>query len=215
MTVKKRRTYRSELRSEQAAATRARILEAARNALAVAGVSGVTMEEVAQAARVSVPTVYAIHGNKQRLLREVLEGIGRAAGLGDRVRQILETSDSCTQLAMTASLSRHLWERAAGVLRGIRTSAAGDRDVADWWRDIENERLAGQRPLIVALERRGDLREELTVDVAADLLVALSGPSFYLLLTDERGWPARRYEQWLASGLQQVLLRNEVRCRSA
>ena len=77
MIVERRRAYRSTLRAAQAAATRERILEAGRAALAERGYAGTSMDEVADAAGVSLPTVYAVIGNiKKQLLRAVLGNVG-------------------------------------------------------------------------------------------------------------------------------------------
>lgn len=201
-----RRRYRSALRSQQATATRDRVLRAARQAFADSGYPNATIEAIAGAAGVAVPTVYWQFGTKQQLLRAVLDGIGRTVGLEARIRQILTAEDSREQLRLTAALSRELWGESAAVLRGIAQSRGADPAFDGWLRTLDDERRTGELRLIVACSQRGDLRADLTIDEGADLLLVLSGPGLYLELVDGRGWSPSRYEAWLAGSLQESLL---------
>src|SRR5262245_3282116 len=78
------------LLEQQKAERRARILAAARELIAARGYAGLTMRELAQASRVSVPTLYNLFGSKQALLvgefeetlARMVEGVERAAGRG-------------------------------------------------------------------------------------------------------------------------------------
>jgi AcrR family transcriptional regulator len=74
------RTYRSQLRAEQADATRARILDATMRVMA-RGLASVSMPEVAREAGVSVPTVYRHFGSKEDLLAAVYPHVERRVGL--------------------------------------------------------------------------------------------------------------------------------------
>src|ERR1700729_2649904 len=67
------RGYRSPRRAEQAAATRAAVLAAARELFVSQGYAGTTVAQIARQARVAVDTVYTAVGRKPALLREVLE----------------------------------------------------------------------------------------------------------------------------------------------
>ena len=67
------RRYRSPRRAEQAAATRARIVDAARHLVVEQGYAATTVSQVAARAGVAVDTVYAAVGRKPELLRQVLE----------------------------------------------------------------------------------------------------------------------------------------------
>ena len=64
----KPRRYRSPLREEQAAASRAAVLTAARELFLDQGYGATTIEQVAARAGVSKPTVFTAVGNEQRLL---------------------------------------------------------------------------------------------------------------------------------------------------
>ncbi|HEY6608473.1 MAG TPA: TetR/AcrR family transcriptional regulator [Candidatus Limnocylindria bacterium] len=74
------RSYRSELRAEQARATRDRILEATLRVMA-RGLASLSIPEVAREAGVSVPTVYRHFGSKDELLAAVYPHVARRVGL--------------------------------------------------------------------------------------------------------------------------------------
>jgi len=79
------RTYRSDLRAEQAEATRARILDATIRVIA-GGLAYVSIPAVAREAGVSVATVYRHFATKRDLLAAVYPHSVRGAGLDELVR---------------------------------------------------------------------------------------------------------------------------------
>jgi AcrR family transcriptional regulator len=205
-TTPPKRAYRSAVRTQQAAATRAQILDAAREAFGARGYPGTTVDDVAARARVSVATIYWTFGSKRRLLRAVLEGIGRDADIGPQISRIAQAGDACEQMLLIARLAASLWAAAATVLRGVERARGLDPSFDAWFQTIDDERRDGQRPVIAELHRRGLIREGLTVDAATDLLFVLSGPGLYSALVADRGWPSTAYESWLTTMLRQTLL---------
>lgn len=77
------RSYRSELREQQAATTRDRILDATVRVMA-RGLAEVTVPAVAREAGVSVPTVYRHFGTKRGLLAGLQPHLQQRAGI-DRI----------------------------------------------------------------------------------------------------------------------------------
>ena len=75
------RRYRSELREQQAATTRERILDATVRVMAN-GLADVTVPAVAREARVSVPTVYRHFATKRDLFAALQPHLQRHAGIG-------------------------------------------------------------------------------------------------------------------------------------
>ncbi|HEX6165458.1 MAG TPA: TetR/AcrR family transcriptional regulator, partial [Acidimicrobiales bacterium] len=63
-----KRSYKSALRREQAAQTRARILDTAGTLFGAQGYGQTTIRQIAESAGVAVDTVYATFGNKARVL---------------------------------------------------------------------------------------------------------------------------------------------------
>ena len=78
------RAYRSELRAEQAEATRARILDATVRVTA-AGLASLSIPAVAREAGVSVPTIYRHFATKRDLLAAIYPHVVRRAGLDQLV----------------------------------------------------------------------------------------------------------------------------------
>jgi AcrR family transcriptional regulator len=77
------RAYRSELRADQAAATRERIIDATVRVMA-RGLADVTMPAVAREAGVSVPTVYRHFATKRDLLAALQPDLQQRTGI-DRI----------------------------------------------------------------------------------------------------------------------------------
>ena len=78
------RTYRSDLRAEQAEETRARILDATVRVMA-RGPASVSIPAVAREAGVSIPTIYRHFGTKPELLVAVYPHLARRAGFNEVV----------------------------------------------------------------------------------------------------------------------------------
>lgn len=110
------REYRSQLRAEQAAETRKRILDATVR-LSASGIASLSIPAVAREAGVSVPTVYRHFATKRDLLAEVYPHVVREAGLDqlvaprsmeellDGLRTHFERTDSLGDLARLAMAS--------------------------------------------------------------------------------------------------------------
>ena len=67
-------------------------------------------------------------------------------------------------------------------------------------------RTSSTFPRRFRLKVAGGLRAGLSVDEAADVIWATNSSELYVLLTIERGWPADRYERWLAETWCRLLL---------
>ena len=107
------REYRSELRAEQAAETRKRILDAAVRVSAT-GIASLSIPAVAREAGVSVPTIYRHFATKRDMLAAVYPHVVRESGLDelviprsmdelrDGLRTYYERTDSLGDLARLA-----------------------------------------------------------------------------------------------------------------
>ena len=133
------RTYRSELRSEQAEETRARILDATIRVMA-GGIATISIPAVAREAGVSIATVYRHFGTKGDLVAAVYSHSMRRAGLTEEVvpgtldelrgavRRVFQRIDSFDDVARAAMASPAAEEaRRISMPRRI----AGTRQLAD------------------------------------------------------------------------------------
>src|SRR5687768_16877194 len=114
----KRRAYDSPVRKEQAAQTRARIVEAAGQLFLSQGYSRTTVRQIADAAGVAVDTVYATFGAKPRILTalidERLSGGTGAVNVMDRP-EALAVRDEPDQRRQVQLLARYF----AGVVTSV------------------------------------------------------------------------------------------------
>ena len=210
--VKPARSYDSPRRREQAAATRRRILDAARELFERDGFVATSMAAVAAAAGVSLKTVYLVFDTKSGLLRALwhllLRGDEGDQPVGERdwFAEVLREPDPERQLRLNMRNSRVVKRRAGALLDVIRDAASADPDVGALWARIQTEFHANQRSVVQSLADKRALKPQLDVDAATDILWAINHPSFYGLLARERGWSPERYETWAADLLCSQLL---------
>src|SRR3954447_25580498 len=208
----KTRRYESPRRREQAAATRRAILEAAQARFERDGYAATTIAAVAREAGVATKTVYLAFETKSGLLRALwhllLRGDEDDVPIGERAwyRAMLDEPDPARRLAIGASGSRAVKERAGGLLRVIRTAALVDADAAALWARIESDFHANQGAIVETVHRDGALRRGLGVARATDILWTLNHPDVWHLLVVERGWTPAAWERWFLAAVREQLL---------
>ena len=190
-------------RQEQAAATKERILGAARGLFAERGYTDTTMEAIAVSAGVAPRTVYSSFGSK----REILEAIRRAASeeaTADDVDEILQEPDALKRLDLAAGWLRKRNERSADLVAVYRAAAATEPQLANEWRRLLQERRRDSERIAASLG--GVLASPAEPATAAATVHALASTEVYQELVGEARWPAERYERWLAAALRRLLL---------
>jgi AcrR family transcriptional regulator len=215
--VKGRRAYNSELRSEQAAETRRRILHAAHQLFERDGYAATSMAAIASTAGVSLKTVYLAFETKSGLLRALwhllLRGERDSAPVAEQswYRAVLEEPDPERQLRRNIRNSLVVKTRVGPMLDVIRSAASADPEIASLWARIQTEFHDNQRAIVHSLADKQALAAHLDVARATDILWALNHPNLYMLLAGERDWPSGRYEQWLGDLICSQLLREDTR----
>jgi AcrR family transcriptional regulator len=206
------RPYKSALRSEQATATRGRIAHAAAQLFAAHGYSHTSIDQIAERAGVARPTVYTAFAGKPALLKAavdvLLAGDDAPVPVADRpwVEEVLHQRDARVLLELQARNDRMINERVAALYEAVRNASATDNDIADLYATLQQQRLTGARITIDALASLGPLRDGLDIDAATDILWILKDPALWTALVTNRGWPAERYQEWLADTMQDSLL---------
>jgi AcrR family transcriptional regulator len=207
------RRYRSALREQQAVATRRAILDAARELFLAHGYGATTIEQVAERANVSKPSVFAAVGNKQTLLAAVrtvaLRGDDAPIPVAERepFQAVLDERDPYRAVELEVEHLADLWARYADIKEVLRGAASsGEPALRELWAAGEQERLIAAERFIVALRGKGALREGIDKDTATDIVWLLMAPENYRALTRERGWSMQRYKQWLTDTLTVALL---------
>src|SRR5918911_4004334 len=197
------------LRSRQAAATRALIVQAAGAAFAANGYERARVEATAGAAGVAYPTVYKAFANKRNLLAAAVRSAMTGGSEDDVDRQRwfieqLEEPDPRRQLRLVARNARRLNERAGRLLEAVRAAGRADGEIARLWRDINDDRLARSRTTATALARKTPVRG--TVARCARTLWTLTLPELYVVQVEAAGLTGGSYQRWLADLLVAALL---------
>ena len=168
------------------------------------------MEAIAEAADVSVESVYAHFKNKRTILERFLDvavaGDHKPVPVLERpeVQNLSEIADQRELIKRLAHLSRSILERAAPAHRALRSAAPSDPKLESLLDADQDRRHAGQAAFVTLIARRGRLG--VTVEEATDIYWGLASPELYGLLVRTRHWSPDRYESWLAETLTQLLL---------
>jgi AcrR family transcriptional regulator len=208
-----KRRYDSPRRREQAAATRAEILDAAERLFLRDGYAATTMAAVAKEARVALKTVYVAFETKSGLLRALwnhrlrAEDEDRPMGRHPAYLAVLAEPDPERKLRLNARNSRLGKLRIGALAEVVRGGAPADPELAALWARINREYHANQEAVVRSLEELGALR----VDArrATDILWTINHPSTWQLLVVERGWTPEEYERWSADAACSELLGDE------
>jgi len=201
----------SRLRAEQAAQTRARILDAAREVFERGGYAGARIEDIATEAGVAVPTVYKGFVNKRTLLIGAVERAMTGTDYGADVQEQdwwqeqLNEPDPARQLRLIARNARRIYDRAATILEVLHAAAPLDPDIAAAWTDFDSQRRARSDRTAAELLVKAGGRARLNREEIAVTLLALTRPELY---TEQLGLrrTADQYEGWLADVLIASLL---------
>ena len=220
MTDPVKRRYDNSRRQAQVRATRLKVIEAAKRLFTEHGYPATTIEAIAEAADTPLPTLYRLFGSKRALLAAVLDasfgGDDRPIAFGDRpaVRAALAEPDPVTMVNAFARIVRELMDRSSDIQHVLATAAQVDAGAAELLAETRRQRYTGQSRIVAALEARDALDPDLDTTEAADIVYAVMSPDTHRILTAERGWPADRYERWIARSLR-ALLRTSQRAPTA
>lgn len=208
----KTRRYDGTARRAASAATRQRVLTAARELIIERGYRKTTVAAIADRAEVNTDTVYELVGRKAVVLRELIEqalsGTDRAVAGEDRahIQRMRAEPDPEVKLAIYARAVRQTQERLAPLFLALRDASSTEPEAEAVWKEIGDRRAANMRALAADLEDTGRLRPDLWVEQAADVVWATNSSELFVLLTVERGWSGARYERWLADSWCRLLL---------
>jgi AcrR family transcriptional regulator len=201
-----KRPYVSAVRTEQAAATRARVAAAAGRCFAESGWSGTTLAQIARQAGVTPQAVHLSIGPKPALLKAALVA---AVGAGEADDPELEQEVFRGMLApglpteararAFAAASHAVHQRAGRLFAVLAQAAQTDEDLATWRQSIGARRMEVCRALVSACGVPADRATEVR-----DLVFVLASTSVYYEF-DNLGWSATAYDDWLVTALVEAL----------
>jgi len=213
-SARPKRRYDSTGRRHKAEATRARVVAAATGVFLEHGYAGATIPAIAAEAGVALQTVYRTAPGKAGLLAAavttaVAGGAARAAvPVEERpsIRSIIDEPDPFEQLRLYAHTQPGIWNRVGPLLRVLESAAASEPELRRLQQEQDAQRHAGLVRFGRLLQERGALRDELTSERAADIIVTLGSFATYDSLVATRAWTHEQYEAWLADTLRHCLL---------
>lgn len=204
----RQRSYRSTLRDERAADTRARIVGAARELFATEGFATTTVARIAEHAGVAQPTVYAVFGGKGEIMRELVARLETDAGAPEWRARIDAEPQPRRKLELYAAWHRELFASGRDLLAAA-LQASSDPAVAELHQQGHRSAREWLEPIITALADADALQPGLTHQRAADRAWILTSYEVYFRVA-ACGWSDDEYQRWLTDLLQQQLLHNHT-----
>ncbi|SDM18469.1 regulatory protein, tetR family [Nonomuraea maritima] len=178
------RKYEQRLRAEAAEETRRRILDAVYERLRAAPSEPVSIDRIAQLARVARPTVYLAFGSRAGLFEALGADLLQRGGF-ERMLQAAAHPDAREGLRGGIRGVVDMYAAHRDVLRVLSSMALLDADaVGGAVQRLEQGRSSGMAYLAQRLADQGVLRPDVTAERAANLLWLLTSfDSFDLLYT--------------------------------
>ena len=196
--VKTRRPYHSPKHEAMRQATRQSVITAAGRLFSERGYAGSSIEALAAAAGVAVPTVYAAFGNKRSILRAMLAAAVDEAEPRPVVERIREQAagvpDPATRVQKMIRLLVSLLAQSADVLRVIRGAAAAEPEIQSLLDEVYSRIYTDCQTaacLVIGVASNDARTRRL-----ADVIFALHSSDLFDLLTGQRGWSVAEYERW-------------------
>lgn len=205
-----RRRYDSSRRRADAEARQRAVVEAAAALFLDQGFGATSIDQIATAANVAAPTVYAMFGSKAGLLARAIDvavaGDYEAVPLIDRMLNHAGAAgtDVAEKAARIASVNRALSERVAPLSRVLEQAAGTDPALMEL-RARAVTAIRSDCAAVIRMFFRTSLRPGVTESEAADIAAVIVTPYVYSMLTVDLGWPADRYEKWVADSLLRLL----------
>ena len=207
-----RRRYESPLRAENARRTRDTIITAASELFTARGYSATSLADVAVAAGVARPTVFAAFGSKSALLRVILDqalaGDDELVPVADRpwFRPVWDAATQDAALDAYARVCVLIEARTARIFEAVRRAADASSEVAQLWNTVQGNRRAGAEMVVKRLQALGPLRPGLDSKGATDLLWVFNDPAHFSSLVHDCGWEEAAFARWLSSHMRYAVL---------
>ena len=208
--VKGPRKYSSAVRDEQAARTRARILDAAGQLFVERGYARTTMKDIADLAGVARDTVHAVFGSKARVLTALIDlrlvpdgSVANATQRAD-AQAVKDEHDQRKQITLFATFIAGISSQLRPVFEILRTASAVEPEMAQVFEEMDRFRMKNMQTYAGWIAARGPLR--VSTKRAGEIIWTLASPDVGRMLCDELGWSESQHADWLADTLIRSLL---------
>lgn len=204
--MKKKRIYISKTRDAKSSQTRSQILKAAKQLFQDKGFDRVTINMLAKASRVSMPTIYAVFKSKRGVLQSLIDDALPIEQFTDLVDGSMNEQSPRKRLNITAKLSRQIYDAERGLMDILRGASVVAPEFKELEQEREQRRYERQGEYVKKLMQDKALAKELTLQKARDILWSLTGRDIYRMLVIERAWSSDEYEKWLGKVIVESLL---------
>lgn len=208
MSNKEKRRYDSTARNTQALQTKERILASAKTLFESEGFDAVTIEKIALAAKVSIPTIYALYQSKRGILRALMDDALPHHQFETLVETSIKAHSPKERLAASAKIARQMYDAERAQMDIFRGASVLSPEFKELEKEREMRRYIRQQVTIKAMLQEKSLAKGLSTTKARDILWALTGRDMYRMFVIEQGWSSDAYERWLAETLLRSLTGN-------
>lgn len=205
-TTIKKRAYNSGHRQAQSEQARQRILRSAKKLFEIKGFEAVTIEAIANKAKVSVPTVYSKFKSKQGILLTIIDSALSEEQHQALVSKVYTANSATKQLQLAAKISRKLYDAEFQQMDWARGATVIDPIFQKLEKEREERRYLRQKKTIEIMSKQKVFRKTISKNKARDLLWAYTGRDLYRMFVIERNWSSNVYEKWLSDTLIELLL---------
>ena len=201
------RKYEQRLRAERSEETRRRILDALERRLRDAPTERISIEEVAQLAGVARTTVYLVFGSRAGLFDGLATDLWDRAGLPGLTEAVAHP-DAREHLRGGLRAGTEIYAALRDVAVALFSMSALDPEsVGGAIARLEERRWGGMQHLARRLGEQGQLRDDVTVEQAADVLWVLAGFASFDALYTGRGMTADEVARTLVVTAERTLCR--------
>lgn len=210
MPENKKRSYKSTARDTQAAQTKARILNSAKNLFELEGFEYVTIEKIAHGANVSIPSIYSLFQSKLGVLRALMDDALPPDEFKALVEKSINEKSPKERLSISAKIARQMYDAERTQMGIFRSAAVLAPELRELEKEREMRRYNRQEVTIKAMVKENSLIKGLSATKARDILWALTGRDMYRMFVIEQEWTSDEYEKWLAQLLIISLVRGDL-----
>jgi AcrR family transcriptional regulator len=201
-----RRSYQQKARAEGAAETRRRIIEVTRDLLTRSPLENVSLPAIAAEAEVARSTVYAIFGSREGLMIALAEDLLDRGGFA-RIGQALRGPDVVRAFDVSMDVAMELYSQEHAVSQALLSLSAVDRDASSAAARLNFGRREGMRKLAERMQAQGVLRDDVTVEEAADVLWLITSFETFDQLYRDRGLTPQQVGERLMAITRRTLYR--------
>lgn len=194
-------------RTMQAEQTRRDIVAAARPLFAAQGYAATSVAQIADAAAVSVQTIYDSVGSKGAIVRQLNALLDEEGGVAELASRIPAETDPVELLQIAVAISRNINERCEDIVGAVYSAASAEPEMSGVRDESRRRHREGIGRLAGRLFALDALRPDLEVDTAADVIAALTDPQVARTFVKEYGWSWTRWHTWTVEALSTLVLR--------